>query len=97
MLVEATSSRNEAFLRQQAEAGRSFEYVLRGLDPERFGDELAAIDLLALGDLDLAIATLRLPAGSPLPARLKEAAWLLDQGYEAVVDQSAQIIHWVQP
>jgi len=88
---------NEAFLRQQAEAGRSFEYVLRELEADVFESELSAIDLVALGDVDLALVALDLGEGSPVPARLKEAGWLLEHGYEAVVDYSAQVIRWIRP
>lgn len=78
-------------------AGATFTYALLGPEPKEFRRVLAAVDLVVLGDVELAVAQLRLPPGSPLPARLREAAWLMEQGYEAVVDSSAQAVRWALP
>jgi len=75
----------------------TFDCALHRLEREKFRREHGAVDIVALGDINLAATELRLPPGSPLPVRLKVAAWLMEHGYEAVVDHSAQIIRWVRP
>jgi hypothetical protein len=85
---------NEAVLRQQAEAGLPFEYALRGLEPRPFEAEVRAIDLIGQGDVEAALVALRLAEGSPMPAGLKEIAWLMENGYSGVVDYAEQVIRW---
>ncbi len=89
---------NAAFLRQQAEAGRSFEYVLRGLEPRQFGPEVRAIRQVSLGDMEKAMKALGLDIRKhPIPARLQEAAWLVEQGYRPEVTEADQVIRWHAP
>jgi hypothetical protein len=86
---------NEAFLRQQHIAGRPNQFDLR-LAGEGFAAEAEAIHLVGAGDMAGALRAVRSRSGE-VPVRLREAQWLLEQGYTYVVDETERVIRWLRP
>jgi hypothetical protein len=86
---------NEAWLRLRHQGGLPFEYDLR-LAGTGFSREASAIDSVAAGDMASALQALGITSGE-VPARLREAQWLLGQGYTYVVDEAERTIRWLRP
>jgi len=81
----------EAFLRQQEQAGRRFDLTLRGFAADEIDRLVAALPHLAAGDDSAALQVLNL---TEMPLYALEAQWLLQRGYTARVDQASGWIHW---
>jgi hypothetical protein len=73
----------EAFLRQQEEAGRHFELTLRGFTSDEVERLVEALPHLAKGD---DAASLQILREEELPSYALEAKWLYQKGYHARVE-----------